>query len=157
MVNRHFLFTHSFLRYRIKPSNVRVLLYFSLLECLGIKLPNKLHLLPFSGHKKATDEHVALVALRNWNEIPKVGCPLVPEHVETRSIFSPEKPGIEQVWCHRYKGHSSLFYMCLFCRDVLSFGLICFQWTCRYQELLLIFPQGNQKGKIWIQCSVVWW
>ncbi|XP_077968337.1 otoferlin-like isoform X2 [Styela clava] len=49
-----------------------------------------------NGHKKPTDEHVALVALRNWHEIQKVGCHLAPEHVETRSLFSPEKPGIEQ-------------------------------------------------------------
>ncbi|XP_076803747.1 otoferlin-like isoform X4 [Clavelina lepadiformis] len=49
-----------------------------------------------NGHKKPTDEHVALVALRHWDEIPKVGCKLVPEHVETRSLFSSDKPGIEQ-------------------------------------------------------------
>lgn len=50
-----------------------------------------------TGHKKPTDEHVALVALRSWSEIPKFGAELVPEHVETRSLYSPEKPGIEQV------------------------------------------------------------
>uniref|UniRef100_H2Z081 C2 domain-containing protein n=1 Tax=Ciona savignyi TaxID=51511 RepID=H2Z081_CIOSA len=49
-----------------------------------------------NGHKKPTEEHVALVALRNWEEIPKVGCKLVPEHVETRSLYNSEKPGIEQ-------------------------------------------------------------
>nr|CAB3264595.1 otoferlin [Phallusia mammillata] len=49
-----------------------------------------------NGHKKPSDEHVALVALRHWDEIRKVGCHLVPEHVETRSLYSPEKPGIEQ-------------------------------------------------------------
>jgi hypothetical protein len=46
---------------------------------------------------KATDEHLALAALNNWHEIPKVGTKLVPEHVETRALFNPDKPGIEQV------------------------------------------------------------
>uniref|UniRef100_F6VBD0 C2 domain-containing protein n=1 Tax=Ciona intestinalis TaxID=7719 RepID=F6VBD0_CIOIN len=51
-----------------------------------------------NGHKKPTEEHVALVALRNWEEISKVGCKLVPEHVETRSLYSSEKPGRIEMW-----------------------------------------------------------
>jgi hypothetical protein len=44
-----------------------------------------------------TDEHLALAVLHHWEEIPKVGCRLVPEHVETRPLYNPDKPGIEQV------------------------------------------------------------
>ncbi|CAL9692716.1 unnamed protein product [Knipowitschia caucasica] len=49
-----------------------------------------------NGVKKQTDEHLALTVLRHWDEIPRVGCPLVPEHVETRPLLNPDKPGIEQ-------------------------------------------------------------
>uniref|UniRef100_A0A4W5JSS2 Otoferlin n=1 Tax=Hucho hucho TaxID=62062 RepID=A0A4W5JSS2_9TELE len=43
-----------------------------------------------------TDEHLALTVLKHWEEIPRVGCKLIPEHVETRPLLHPEKPGIEQ-------------------------------------------------------------
>ncbi|XP_069925439.1 otoferlin [Oryctolagus cuniculus] len=49
-----------------------------------------------NGQRKPTDEHVALSALRHWEDIPRVGCRLVPEHVETRPLLNPDKPGIEQ-------------------------------------------------------------
>ncbi|KAH0622938.1 hypothetical protein JD844_025873 [Phrynosoma platyrhinos] len=48
------------------------------------------------GQKKQTDEHLALTVLHHWDEIPRVGCKLVPEHVETRPLLNPDKPGIEQ-------------------------------------------------------------
>uniref|UniRef100_A0A672UR72 Otoferlin n=1 Tax=Strigops habroptila TaxID=2489341 RepID=A0A672UR72_STRHB len=43
-----------------------------------------------------TDEHLALAVLRHWEDIPWAGCKLVPEHVETRPLLNPDKPGIEQ-------------------------------------------------------------
>lgn len=48
------------------------------------------------GHFKQSDEPVALKALRNFHTL-KRGFHLAPEHVETRSLFNPEKPGVEQV------------------------------------------------------------
>lgn len=47
--------------------------------------------------KKDMEEHLALAALQHWEEMPKIGCKLVEEHVETRALFNPDKPGIEQV------------------------------------------------------------
>uniref|UniRef100_A0A668AU56 Otoferlin n=1 Tax=Myripristis murdjan TaxID=586833 RepID=A0A668AU56_9TELE len=49
-----------------------------------------------NGLKRKTDEHLALSVLKHWEEIPRVGCKLVPEHVETRPLHHPDKPGIEQ-------------------------------------------------------------
>ncbi|XP_051908879.1 otoferlin isoform X6 [Hippocampus zosterae] len=49
-----------------------------------------------NGLKKQTEEHLALMVLNHWEEIPRVGCRLVPEHVETRPLLNPDKPGIEQ-------------------------------------------------------------
>uniref|UniRef100_A0A674DQC0 Otoferlin n=1 Tax=Salmo trutta TaxID=8032 RepID=A0A674DQC0_SALTR len=49
-----------------------------------------------NGLKKQTDEHLALTVLKHWEDIPRVGCKLIPEHVETRPLLNPDKPGIEQ-------------------------------------------------------------
>ena len=43
-----------------------------------------------------SEEHLALAVLHHWHEIPRVGTKLVTEHVETRALFNPDKPGIEQ-------------------------------------------------------------
>ncbi|XP_059059908.1 otoferlin-like [Achroia grisella] len=42
------------------------------------------------------EEQMALVVLRRWQEVPRVGTRLVTEHIETRPLYNPNKPGIEQ-------------------------------------------------------------
>ncbi|XP_030026974.2 otoferlin [Manduca sexta] len=42
------------------------------------------------------EEQMALIVLRRWQEVPRVGTRLVTEHVETRPLYNPNKPGIEQ-------------------------------------------------------------
>ncbi|XP_076834724.1 otoferlin b isoform X1 [Brachyhypopomus gauderio] len=49
-----------------------------------------------NGLKKPTEEHLALAVLNHWEDIPKAGCKLVPEHVETRPLWNFQKSAIEQ-------------------------------------------------------------
>nr|XP_057911960.1 otoferlin isoform X12 [Doryrhamphus excisus] len=66
-----------------------------------VKVANRIFIGPTeiedeNGLKKQTEEHLALTVLNHWEEVPRVGCRLVPEHVETRPLLNPDKPGIEQ-------------------------------------------------------------
>ena len=45
---------------------------------------------------RSYEEQLALGVLHHWEEISRVGTALVPEHVETRALYNPDKPGIEQ-------------------------------------------------------------
>lgn len=55
-------------------------------------------------------ERLALAALKNFHKIPVVGCHFVPEHVETRSLYHPDNPRIEQgklqLWVEMYPADS---------------------------------------------------
>ncbi|XP_072931489.1 otoferlin [Epargyreus clarus] len=42
------------------------------------------------------EEQMALHVLHRWQEVPRIGTRLVTEHVETRPLYNPNKPGIEQ-------------------------------------------------------------
>lgn len=48
------------------------------------------------GGTKVNSELLALYALHHWHDVPKAGCALVPEHVEQRPLYHPDKPGIVQ-------------------------------------------------------------
>uniref|UniRef100_A0A672ZQ55 Otoferlin n=1 Tax=Sphaeramia orbicularis TaxID=375764 RepID=A0A672ZQ55_9TELE len=60
-----------------------------------VKVENRVFMAP-TEIEDENDEHLALTVLNHWEEIPRVGCKLVSEHVETRPLLHPDKAGIEQ-------------------------------------------------------------
>lgn len=53
-------------------------------------------------------EHLALKVLHRWDEMPGVGCKLVPEHIETRTLYLKDKPGMDQVILGYFKHFTAL-------------------------------------------------
>ena len=49
---------------------------------------------PNTGEMMPTQECLALELLKNWEDIPG-GSRLVPDHLETRSLYNPLRPGVE--------------------------------------------------------------
>ncbi|KAG8565186.1 hypothetical protein GDO81_012752 [Engystomops pustulosus] len=48
------------------------------------------------------DEHKALYVLQHWDEMPEYGTRLVPEHVEVRTLYHPDSPGMGQGSLHMW-------------------------------------------------------
>lgn len=46
---------------------------------------------------KTDKQSLALYVLNHWQEMPVVGYHLVPEHVETRTLYNPDRPNLHQV------------------------------------------------------------
>ncbi|XP_072323171.1 fer-1-like protein 6 [Scyliorhinus torazame] len=61
------------------------------------------------GEEVISHEHLALKVLHQWPVIPGAGYKLVPEHVETRPLYHPDKPGMEQgrvrMWVDMFPMH----------------------------------------------------
>ncbi|XP_013885844.1 fer-1-like protein 6, partial [Austrofundulus limnaeus] len=59
-------------------------------------------------------EHLSLKVLHRWAEIPAVGCKLVPEHIETRTLYTKARPGMDQVLLYLSFNETSKYkiYIC---------------------------------------------
>uniref|UniRef100_A0A663E1U9 C2 domain-containing protein n=1 Tax=Aquila chrysaetos chrysaetos TaxID=223781 RepID=A0A663E1U9_AQUCH len=67
-----------------------------------VKVNNKIFKVPPEAFPEVDDEHKALYVLQHWEEMPGYGYKLVPEHVEIRSLYNPENPGLVQGSLHMW-------------------------------------------------------
>lgn len=81
------------------------------------------------------EEHMALAVLHRWHEFPRIGCQLVPEHIETRPLYNPDKPGMEQV------SSFTLMYM-KYIKDASLLTNSRFILIHNYYQYSHIFPSG---------------
>lgn len=64
------------------------------------------------GENAETDKQsLALYVLNHWQEMPVVGYHLVPEHVETRTLYNPDRPNLHHVTLWKLKFMTSFTKM----------------------------------------------
>lgn len=62
---------------------------------ISTKVQYNVHCHSYIGESK--QERLCLSVLKDLDRIPEIGFKLVPEHVETRSLYRSDRPGVEQV------------------------------------------------------------
>lgn len=101
--------------YKLKPPQYNT----GSIRVAGKMYNGESELIDENGVISVTDEHVALIALHHWSDIVVAGsatssecaqllsetngqCKLLSEHVETRTLYNPDKPGIAMGTCEMF-------------------------------------------------------
>lgn len=82
-------------------------------KCVQVQIRRTriIQLIIFWNTDESMVERLSLCALHKMESLPYFGYKLVPEHVETRSLYRPDRPGIEQV--RVFKKNSLLYLICV--------------------------------------------